>query len=185
MKRPNILCCRILNLSGALIISFLLPLSGNTQDTLKNDIYQVWLGGPGIRASGYLHRLSDSTLTVSNSFRKTSPNLKEYKVEQVQWVKFRDRHSILRGAGWGAVLGFAFGFFTGIVQGDSPTCDGGGICVRLTAFQKGLYSSLITTPIGAITGGILGSFKTKITFGGSRSGYARQREELEKYRLGN
>lgn len=164
---------------------FLLPLAGAAQDTLKNNTYQVWLRSQHQRkpAMGYLRNLSDSTMTLCTSRYRADTGLRVYPVEQVQWVKVRERQSIVRGIGRGALFGFAVGFVYGLLQGDNSPCKESGICIRFSPLQSGLIYSVVTTPIGAVAGGILGSFKTKITIGGSRSEYARQRAELEKHRL--
>ena len=172
--------------NGLQLLLFILPFTGAAQVPLNNEVYQVWLGGLHERrlASGYLWGLTDSIIALSESPLWTDASLRVYPVEQVQWAKFRERRSIFRGMGQGALCGFAAGFVYGLLQGSDPPCKKNEwICLRLDAYQKGLLYSIITTPTGAIIGGAVGSFKTKITIGGSRSEYARQRVQLEKYRL--
>lgn len=91
----------------------------------------------------------------------------------------------MRGIGKGALFGFAAGFVYGFIRGNNTPCEDGGICVRFTPLQSGLMYSLFTTPLGAITGGFVGSLKSKITIGGSRDKYIQQRMELEQYWLGH
>lgn len=163
----------------------LFPIPGVAQDTLKNDNYQVWLRSSQQRtlSLGYVQSLSDTTMTLGLSRHKSETGLHVFPVEQVEWVKFRERRSIVRGIGRGALFGFAVGFVYGLIQGDDPPCKKNEwICIRFAAHEKGLLYSVFTTPIAAVAGGVIGSFKTKITIG-SRSEYARQREVLEKYRI--
>ncbi|MDO8368027.1 MAG: hypothetical protein Q7T20_14590 [Saprospiraceae bacterium] len=155
------------------------------QDTLNNDTYQVWLRSQQQRklSLGYLQSLSDTTLALGTSRHNAKTGLRVFSVEQVQWIKFRERQSIVRGIGRGALFGFAVGFLYGFMQGDNSACEDNRNCIRFSPVQSGLIYSMITTPFGAVAGGAIGSFKTKITIGHSRSEYARQREVLEKYRL--
>lgn len=173
-------------ITGLQLLLCILPFAGEAQVPLNNEVYQVWLGGPHPRrlASGYLWGLTDSTIALGERPRLTDASLHVYPVEQVEWAKFRERRSIFRGVGRGALFGFAVGFVYGLLQGDDPPCEKNlWICIRFDAHEKGLLSSIISTPAGAIVGGVIGSFKTKITIGGSRIEYARQRVQLEKYRL--
>ena len=172
--------------TGLQLLLCILPFAGEAQVPPNNEVYQVWLGGlhPRRLASGYLWGLTDSTIAVGESPRLTDASLRVYPVEQVQWAKFRERRSIFRSAGQGALFGFAVGFVYGLLQGSDPPCKKNElICIRLDAYEKGLLYSITTMPAGAIIGGAIGSLKTKITIGGSRSEHARQREQLEKHRL--
>ena len=90
----------------------LFPIAGVAQDTLKSDNYQVWLRSSQQRklSLGYVQSLSDTTMTLGLSRHKSKTGLRVFPVEQVEWVKFRERRSIVRGIGRGALFGFAVGF---------------------------------------------------------------------------
>jgi hypothetical protein len=153
---------------------------GLTQGTPSKKVYQVWLKSIQSKTSttGYLWGLTDSTIILKKSLGRTDSNLKEFSVEDVKSVSYRDRKGIARGASLGALVGFAAGFIYGLLEGDK-TCENTFVCIRFTPLQSGL----VATPIGAIAGGILCSYKTSISIGQSRSEYARQRIALEKIRL--
>ncbi|MFN0216153.1 MAG: hypothetical protein ACKVT2_17990 [Saprospiraceae bacterium] len=99
----------------------LFPIAGATQDTPKNNTYEVWLRSQQHRklSLGYLQGLSDTTLTLCTSLHRANTGLRIFPVEQVRWVKFRERQSIVRGIGRGALLGFALGFVYGFLKGDT------------------------------------------------------------------
>jgi hypothetical protein len=158
---------------------------GLTQDSLSKKVYHVWLKSTQnkISTTGYLWGLTDSTIILKKNLGQPDSNLKEFSVEDVKSVSYRDRRNIVRGIGKGALFGFATGFIYGLLQGSNTPCENTFVCIRFTPLQSGLIYSLITTPIGAISGGILCSYKTNISIGQSRSEYARQRIALEKIRL--
>lgn len=161
-----------------------LPLAAGAQEKHHGSNYQIWLRNQNHSiADGYLHQLSDSTLTLSTSRNSVNPDLRVFPVEQVEVIKYRKRGSIARGILSGALVGLFAGFGYGLMQGDDPPCKSDQwVCVRFSATQKGMFYSAITVPAGALVGGIIGSFKTEINIGGSRSEYARQREQLERFR---
>ncbi len=154
---------------------------GLTQDTPSKKVYHVWLKSTQSKTSttGYLWGLTDSTIILKKNLGQTDSNLKEFIVEDVKSVSYRNKKGIARGACVGALVGFAAGFIYGLLEGDNTPCENTFVCIRFTPLQSGL----VATPIGAIAGGVLCSYKTNISIGQSRSEYARQRIALEKIRL--
>ena len=104
-------------------------------------------------------------------------------VSEIKWVKFGERRSLGHGIVRGALIGFTVGFFYGVVRGDTP-CETKS-CVQIPPAKLGLLYGLFGTLPGALVGGVIGSFKTKITIRGSQENYVKQRIALERFQLGN
>lgn len=154
--------------------------AGITQDTLKKRVYYVWVNSTKYYGR-YLWEITDSTLTVGTSKKKSNIGLQTYTAEQVNWVKFRTRGRWAKGAAIGFFAGAAVGFISGYAQGDDEPCY---LCFFTKAEEKGAILAIPGALGGAIFGGIIGGLKRKIPINGSRNTLAQQRKKLEQYKRG-
>ena len=172
--------------TGMLLLC-LLPFAAAAQKKQDVAAYEVWIRNEQKHSvtHGYLQNLSDSTLTMIPIWHQKNKSTKVFPIEHVQWVQVRKKGNLGKGILWGAAIGLATGFALGFLDGDDPPCDKNTWCVfHYNTSEKGLLYSTLTVPVGMIVGGVIGGVKTKFTIKGSRSAYARQREQLEKYRYG-
>ncbi len=150
----------------------------------KGKPYKLWLRSTNSTkiSAGYLHALTDSSITVDRGWYYKPMEKQEFQATQIKWVKFRKDGKTRRGAGIGAALGFVTGLAWGVALGDDQPCPPQSwVCFSLTRFQKGLLISCATVPVGGLVGWLVSSGKTKITIDGKRSEYIRQRKLIESY----
>ena len=168
-----------------LLVFCLLPFAAAAQKKQEVAAYEVWIRNEQKHSvtHGYLQQLSDSTLTMIPIWHYRSKSIKVFPVEHVQWVQVRKKGSLGKGIAWGAAIGLVTGFVLGYLDGPDPPCEPNTWCfMNYNSSEKGILYSTLTVPVGMIIGGAIGGVKTKITIKGSQSAYARQREQLEKYR---
>jgi|GEM_PF-3482207 len=169
-----------------LLLVLFQPLISDAQNEPKERPYKLWLrsmDSPVVKI-GYLQSLSDSSMTIHRGWYVKPREQQTFQAEQIQWVKFRKEGKVLRGVGIGAALGLTTGIIWGVALGDDPPCGPPPLyfCFSLTRFQKGMFISLISVPVGALVGGLVRSGKTKFTLDGRRSEYNRQRKLIESFR---
>jgi hypothetical protein len=150
-----------------------------TQNTFTKS-YFVWVNSTASNVR-YLWDITDSTITVGSSKKRSDMSLKTYNVEQVKWVKVRQKGSVEIGVIIGLLAGTVVGYISGYAQGDDEPCT---ICFALDAETKGTILAIPGALGGAIIGGIIGGLKRKIPINGSRNTLAQQRKKLEQYKRG-
>lgn len=171
----------------ALLLLCLLPHAAEAQKKQDVGPYEVWIRNEKKHTvtHGYLQNLSDSTLTMIPIWHQKNKSTKVFPIEHVKWVQVRKRGNLGKGIVWGAAIGLVTGIAIGFLDGSDPPCEQNSFfCFRLEAHEKAVIYGMLTVPAGMIIGGVIGGVKTKFTIKGSRSDYARQREQLEKYRYG-
>lgn len=149
-----------------------------TQNTFTKS-YFVWVNSTASNVR-YLWDITDSTITVGSSKKRSDMSLKTYNVEQVKWVKFRQKGSVEIGVIIGLLAGTVVGYLSGFAQGDDDPSN----YFAFTAETKGTILAIPGALGGAIIGGIIGGLKRKIPINGSRNTLAQQRKKLEQYKRG-
>ena len=171
------------NLLAALIpwlcLTFLQAQDPSATQNTNTKSYLVWVNSTASNVR-YLWDITDSTITVGSSKKRSDMRLKTYTAEQVKWVKFRQKGSVGRGAFLGVLAGATVGFISGFSQGDDDPAN----FISITAEAKGTMLAIPGAVGGAIIGCLIGCIKTKIPINNSRNTLTEQRKVLEKYKRG-
>lgn len=145
------------------------------RDSLKAGVYKVWVNDGDYR-TWYLWGVTDSTVTLGTSAYNPKENTKTIPVEKLKWVKTRMSGAIGAGITSGFVLSGFLGYAIGHSRGDDGNC-----IFCFSAHQKGMFIGILSIPVGAVVGGIIGSSIKTITINGSRATLAAEKERLKQY----
>ncbi len=145
------------------------------RELLKTEVYKVWVNDGDYR-TWYLWGVTDSTVTLGTSAYNPKENAKTIPVEKLKWVKTRMSGAIgigiVSGLGLAGFLGYAIGYS----QGEEDDCI---FCI--SAHTMGKLIGILSAPVGALVGGIIGSSIKTITINGSRATLAAEKERLKRY----
>ncbi len=143
---------------------------------------------------GYVHS-ADSTAIDFSQYSGLSQKI---PVANIDYLSFRRRNSIGRGAWIGALIGLGAGVITGLASGSDkkyPYVNDGtlggaisdaftivGNAFAMTAGEKAVVGGLLGATAGSAVGIIIGAVaKKKFIIKGSSEHYREQREKLLKY----
>lgn len=160
------------------LMVFLL-LQGYAQDStfykpriFKVKVYTI----TGQTLSGYLNKVTDSSLALSDKaviFRPDASINTDYRnigFYNIQEIQVRRKNAAARGLWQGALIGFAVGAITGLIDGDDEGLNDGSWCILcFTAAEKALILGGLGTVAGGITGTLIGGLlRKKFVIGGQK-----------------
>lgn len=151
---------------------------GQTQANPKPVVYKMWIKSidKSFKAKGYLQEIGDSTIVLTDRRHTKQQTIQG---AQIQTIKYRPRHAVLKGIGIGAALGVGIGGMIGVASGS----DTGNCFICFSAGDKAIiWGTLLGVP-STILGGILQSKKEKVTFSGDQADFDDKKWLLKPYML--
>lgn len=134
-------------------------------------VFIIWVKlNNGETIKGYLSQRKDSSITV---LYLEGTKSEDFKIAEIERLKFRRKGRVGRGIGYGAAGGLLVGAVAGLTTGENSFF--GSREGAAAAYGLGLI------PIGAITGGVIGSIKKAYTISGNQKNYEIVKNEFLKY----
>jgi len=155
--------------------------SANGQVSEKKHIYKTWVisYNKSQTTKGYLRGLEESSIVISTSLDHSTipPSSVELDIASVKTIKFRRKNKIGRSILHGAMVGFAVGGITGLINYDPNSWNPYG-----SAAEGGLVFGAVFGMAGGLVGGIVGPIKIVIPINGSQKTYEIKRNKLSTYK---
>ena len=152
-------------------------------DTGKKVIYKTWisLNNGQNTIKGALYEVNDSSILVSNSFRKNDYSTGKFNVTTINFnninlVKIRQNNSLRKGALIGSITGFVVGALIGLISGDDPP----GF-LSFSAGEKALMYGFPMAIGGTGLGELVGSIRIRIPINGSIKIFHENNSRLKNY----
>ena len=159
----------------------------SAQNNLNNRFYRTWvyLDHYPFKVQGALYKMTDSTISISNSFhiqdyKNKSFTVQEYPIEDIRVVKLRKNKQKGKGVIIGAVVGFFVGGSIAYLTSGNPATQNGDYNNNI---EPMIGSLMMGTVYGGLLGLAIGSIKVKANIGGSKKKYKANYKKLKKYPL--
>ena len=154
--------------------------------------YRTWLtlNSEPFKSKGILYQSKESSILIAplvkNRQQISDKTLIEFQIRNIETIKLRKNKRVGKGILIGAVTGLVAGGLVGLLSGDDPPCNSGGlICFRSTAEEKAVIGGVYLAVFGAGVGALIGSIKIKIPINGSSEKYRKNKTDLRRYSVKN
>lgn len=155
-----------------------LTIAQNTKEAIK--VHKVWISfvnGSNI-INGNLYAADENAVKIIDNKSFDLSNLQIISPSQIEKIKIRRKGKVGKGVWIGSLSGLGVGIFSGLVSSDDSDEWFG-----FSPGEKALINSILTTPLGAAVGALIGLKKEVITINGDAESYKRQLDLLKSYSL--
>ncbi|MCB2222416.1 MAG: hypothetical protein KQI35_18675 [Bacteroidetes bacterium] len=162
-----------------------------SQDSIrKHNPTQTWVSlyVEPFNIEGIFYQVTDSSVLIADYKTAGSETMHystiEFGYRDIILLELRKKNSVTNGLLIGTLVGALIGGGIGLASGDDPPCDPyTWACVRFSAEAKAVMLMIPFSIVGAISGALLGTSKTKIPIQSLKKNFDSNRSKLESYAL--